>query len=94
MFRAAAGRPDADLREAFAEYVAARLRCSAPAVIGPGLGARLRAAGIDGGLADHAAETLEGLVGERYGLPVTPAGDVATLVEDLESGFSSGGRTA
>ncbi|NRA95365.1 MAG: BatD family protein [Planctomycetes bacterium] len=92
VFRAAAGRPGADLREALAGYVAARLRCPTPAVIAPGLGARLRAADIDGELADRAAEFLEGLVAEGYGSPLKSDGDVVTLVEDLEAGFSSGGR--
>ena len=91
-FRAASGTAGVDIRVAFAEYIAARLRCPAPAVIAPGLGARLRDAGVDGGLADDVAAALEGLVAERYGAPVTADADVAALVEDLESVFLLRGR--
>ena len=50
-----------------AAYLAAHLRCSASAVIGPDLALRLQGAGVAPEVAERAARMLEALVAARYG---------------------------
>jgi hypothetical protein len=63
--RESVGGKDADAR--LAEALAARLRCSVPAVIAPDLEARLVRAGVPEDLAGRSARLLEELVAARYG---------------------------
>jgi hypothetical protein len=86
---ALAEKPDAELGHAFAEYLARRLECQVPAVIGPGLSARLVAAGIPSHKAAAAAALLDELVASRYGGgPLADAAQRArALVEELEIEF-------
>jgi hypothetical protein len=79
-FRARIAQPDAVLADAFSEYLAARMRSSASAMITPDLVSRLTAAGVPAELAARAATLLNGLVAERYGSSV-PAGGKETLEE-------------
>lgn len=94
-FQSATSRSDADMREALAAYLAARLRCPTPAVIAPGLDDRLRAAGVAPELAVRAARALEGLVAEHYGSPSPGSGgDLQGLVGEVERSFASRRRKA
>ena len=90
-------REKADLAGPFARFLAARLRCPDAAVIDPGLGTRLIAAGIGEERARSAAVALEDLVAADYGVAaVDVAGEidvagktVDALVAGLEEEFRS-----
>lgn len=74
---------------AMAEYLGARLRCPAAAVIAPDLAARLTRAGVPDALAARAAALLRELVAARYG---GHAADdrleaARALVDELEHAF-------
>jgi hypothetical protein len=86
---ALAEKPDGELGHAFAEYLAQRLDCPVPAVIGPGLSARLQAAGIPAEKASAAAALLDELVAARYGggPPAEAAQRARAAVEELEIEF-------
>ncbi|MHC4079570.1 MAG: hypothetical protein ACYST0_14150, partial [Planctomycetota bacterium] len=98
-FRARVGRPDTDIGEAFAEFLAAHLDCSAAAVIAPDIGTRLEAAGLSKELAARAAALLESQVAARYdgaaatdgtpadGTPADGGEAVHALVEVLDASF-------
>jgi len=84
------------LREAYAEFVAARLRCSGAAVVAPGLAQRLVKAGVPTELAEQSATALGELLDERFGgragsidpsRTATPD-SVRALVERLEEVFA------
>jgi hypothetical protein len=84
-FHALAARPGADMADAFAAVLAARLDVPPAAVVSPDLADRLVRSGISPDVADQAARTLEALVGARYGgLPPDPALTVG-LVHSIES---------
>ncbi len=94
-YRKRANRPGTELDKTFAEFLGARLRCPAAAVIGPGLSARLREAGVRDDLATRAAALLKSLNAARYAGD-TPAADHALgnhqetaekLVDELEASF-------
>jgi hypothetical protein len=89
VFAARAGEADSDVSAVLAEYLAARLGCTAAAVIAPDLARRLTAAGVSDELATRAAALLEHLVHARYG--GAPHDDAAAaageLVDDLETVF-------
>jgi hypothetical protein len=88
--RAAAATPAADAGAAFTEYLAARLHCAPPAVVGSDLAARLAAAGVAGDLAARAASAFDALVASRYGGDGAPsAAALASLVADLEAASAS-----
>ena len=90
-FRAGALRPDTDVADAFAEYLAAHLRCGLAAVISPDLARRLSAVGVSPQLAARAAATLESLVAARYGGGSAATTDgLPALVEELELSFQRG----
>lgn len=83
-FREAMAR---DLADAFAAYLAARLDCAAATVIGPDLGPRLEAAGVNPEVAARAGAMVERLVGARYGgaaIDDAARSDALALVEELE----------
>ncbi len=81
--RQSLGSDDAELRyRAFAGFLAAHLDCGLGAVVGSGLGARLRAAGVPEEATARAVEAMEGLVDMRYGAPVEVTLDAA-LVDAL-----------
>ena len=88
-FAARVDDEDSDVSAMLAEYLAARLRCSAAAVIGHDLARRLAGAGISDELATRAAALLEHLVHARFG--GAPHDDAAAaageLVDALETGF-------
>jgi hypothetical protein len=94
--REVSSRPAGELGHALAEYLASRLECPVPAVIGPGLTARLEAAGIPPQGAHAVAELLEELVEARYG--GAAASDAAertrVAVELLEIQFRRASRRA
>jgi hypothetical protein len=89
LFKTRMARPDADLAEAFAEYLAARMRCASAAVITPDLEARLEAAGVEAGLARRAATLLTDLVAAHYGGGASDEGREAVdeLVHSLDDSF-------
>ncbi len=89
-------RPGADVSGAFAEFLAARLKCKAAAVIAPRLGERLEAVGVPAELAARAAALLDGLVAARYGGAEPERGAEAArgLVGELEAAFLSHGSAA
>jgi len=60
-------RGDADLADAYADYLAAKLGCARAAVISPDLKDRLVKAGIEEQLASTAADRMERLTAARYG---------------------------
>ncbi|TAH34439.1 MAG: hypothetical protein EYC70_15980 [Planctomycetota bacterium] len=95
-FRADLDRPQADPAAALAEFLAARLRCPAAAVITPDLPERLMHAGVPAGLAARAAALLDALVAARYGAAATPqsAAQARALVGELEDAFQSAERSA
>jgi hypothetical protein len=86
VFRAGTRKPGADPAEAFTGYLAARLRCSAAAVIAPDLQDRLALAGVPAGPAACAAALLEDLVKVRYGGDALPdaMASARALVNRLE----------
>ena len=77
--------PGADPTRVLTEALAEHLGVEPAAVVGPGLGARLVAAGVEADLAARTARTLEALVGARFGgtaeKPARP--DVAELLKDI-----------
>lgn len=89
-FRARSATPGADLADVFAEYLAARLRCPAAAVVAPELPSRLETAGVPGGLASRTGDLLERLVAARYGGGVATPGDAIAaraLVDEIDAAF-------
>ena len=85
-----AARPGPDLADAFAEYLAAHLKCPAAAVIGPDLPASLVSAGLPPDLASRAAAMLERLVAARYSAATVAAGadaNFVALLSELEVSF-------
>jgi hypothetical protein len=89
LFLARARAGGADLRRSFAEYLAARLRCSPSAVVAPELAARLAAAGVPQPLAARAAAMLDELEGARFGrwTPATTGSEASAMVRELEAAF-------
>ncbi len=86
-----ARRPGSDPSQAFAEFLAERLRCPVPAVIGPDLERRLVAAGVPAELARRAGALLERLMAARYGGTAPPAGEeLRELVDSLDASFRRG----
>lgn len=85
---------DAPPAKLLAHALARRLGCSEPAVIGPDLEARLRAAGVAEDLAARAARLMEELVAARYGGPVREdaAGEAQALSRILAQ-TAAGGRS-
>jgi hypothetical protein len=84
--RAATATPGADAGAAFTEYLAARLHCAPPAVVGSDLAARLAAAGVAGDLAARAAAAFDALVASRYGGTGAPDGPtIVAIVDAMES---------
>ncbi|MFH1998624.1 MAG: BatD family protein [Planctomycetota bacterium] len=83
--------PGSDLAQAFAEFLAARLRCPEAAVISPDLAARLEASRVPTEMARRAAELLDLLVAARYGgvLPEDLTRKARSLVDTLEEVFQS-----
>ncbi|HEX5135684.1 MAG TPA: BatD family protein [Planctomycetota bacterium] len=81
--RVAGGGPG--LADAFADFLAAYLKCPRAAVIGPDLAARLLARGFPEPLAARAAALLEHLVAARYGAGGVSAGEVAAVVDGIEA---------
>lgn len=82
---------DTALSEAFAEYLGAKLNCSAAAIVAADLQQRLEATGVDAALAEEVARVLLALVNEHFGREQaqTGTGVVFTLVERLESAFAN-----
>jgi len=88
------GRPDANLAEAFAGYLAAQLGCDVAAVITPDLANRLTAGGLDPPLADATAAALASLVASRYSAGTQTAIDraaLARLADRIEQALRSRG---
>jgi hypothetical protein len=79
--------PGADPTRALTEALAEHLGVAPAAVVGPGLAARLVAAGVETDLAARTARTVEALVGARFGGaaegPTRP--DVADLLTSLDA---------
>lgn len=88
-FHARATSSDAELADAFAEFLAARLGCSTPAVTAPDLSARLVKGGVPADLAARPAQWLEALVAARYGgrAPENAAQTTRELVDALDAAF-------
>ncbi|MCC6671831.1 MAG: BatD family protein [Planctomycetes bacterium] len=76
-FRARLADPAADPGEALIEYLAARLRSGAAAVLAPELPGRLERAGVPAALAARAARCLEALTALRYRGGAAGAGEGA-----------------
>jgi hypothetical protein len=91
-FRVNAQQPGLDLAAAFAEFLAARLRCPAAAVIDPNLEDRLTGAGLRADLAVRTADLLKGLVAANYGSSVKEeeTAHVLHLVNEIEAAFLAG----
>ena len=92
LFTARLAEPDVDLADAFAGYLAARMRCPTASVIGPDLAARLTGSGVPAHLAARAAGLLEDLVAARYGggTPSDSAEAAAReLVVELDAAFQA-----
>ena len=85
-FDAATASDDWDVVEVFSEYLGAKLRLPAAAMIDPGLADRLEKSGIDGELAERCAAFLDEQVTARYGGATGEgARDAArSLVKELE----------
>ncbi len=90
-FAASLEADGADPGEAFAEYLAARLRCPPPAVVGPGLSDRLQRVGVRGKLARRAEDGLRTALAARYGAPAGGGDDLRALARELEHAFREGG---
>jgi hypothetical protein len=90
-FKSRAALSGADLASAFADYLAARLRCSPAAVITGDLLAKLSNAGVPAELTHRAARHLEVLVAAKYGGNPNQVGAAAVqaLVSELENFFKS-----
>jgi hypothetical protein len=93
-FHARLAEPGADLADAFAQYLSARLRCPTATVIAPELPARLRAAGVPAQLADRTAALLASLIAARYGgsAPARGLEESRELVDALEATFAAAER--
>lgn len=88
VFAARRNASGSELADAFADYLAARLRCARAAVVGPDLDARLAAAGIPAALATRTARALQDLLAIRYGgAQVASDTTVPALVGELEAHF-------
>jgi len=87
--QARAGTAGVDLAQAFCEFLAARLGCQLPAVIGTDLAEHLVAAGVPDERAARTAALLDELVAARYGGNAPPSGPerVSELVAELEADF-------
>ena len=89
-FRERIDAPGADAADLLADDLAARLACSASAVIAPDLSRRIAARGVPEELAERAAETLDSLVAARFGggAASEDGGRIAReRVEELEASF-------
>ncbi len=88
-FHSRLGEVGSDPSHALAEYLAARLTCSVPAVIGKGLADKLVAAGVPIDLAGRTEALFEDLVAVRFGgdAPDGGAEMAAQLVAALEVAF-------
>lgn len=91
---ALAARAPGDRAQALAEYLASRLDCPVPAVIGPGLAERLELAGVPSAGAASAAQLLDELVAARYGGAEAPdaSARVRASIEALELAFRRAAR--
>ncbi|MCP3915215.1 MAG: protein BatD [bacterium] len=86
LFRKRSTEPGADALDALSEYLATRLGCAVPAVVGADLPERLRATGAPPELAARAVTVVDALHGARYGgAPAAPFQDVARLVAELDA---------
>ncbi len=87
--RTASADSDSDIAEAFTQFLAALLGCSAAGVIAPSLQAQLEAKGLPTELAAESATLLEALVAERYGGSASAGGPEAAraLVDAVEALF-------
>lgn len=95
-FRSCLKRCDCDPAQAFAAYLAARLRRPDAAVIAPDLEDKLLGAGIPNKTADRAAALLAELVAKRYGSGAADkdrSTDLCDLVGELERDFQVVRRT-
>jgi hypothetical protein len=92
----ALARPGSDPAAAFANYVAARLRCPPAAVVGPQLLERLRKAGIAPDLATDAGALLRELGARRYGGDAVEDAQarVRSAADALEAAFLSSEKPA
>ncbi|MBI1851385.1 MAG: BatD family protein [Planctomycetes bacterium] len=90
-FRMSAGAVGANVAEAYAEFLAARLRCPTASIISPDLRSRLEAAGIPTELAARAAGLCDGLVAARYGSGASALGveSIRRVVDELEAAFQT-----
>jgi hypothetical protein len=91
-FRSTVREPGADLAAAFADYLAAHLRCTSAQVISPELGARLLAAGVPEDTSTRTANLLETLVAMNYGSRLSPEAATAEstrMIDELEPQFRS-----
>lgn len=80
---------DSDLADAFAEFLAAKLRCPQAAVIAPDLSQRLQTAGVSENLSKRAADMLDSLIASRYGGRPSAQNtqSAQTLVQEIEAAF-------
>ena len=90
----AVARQGGDVTAAFAEYLAAHLRCNAAAVVAADLADRLIASGIERATAQRAASWLDAAVAARYGAAAVDVSVAASLVEALEPQFQRRGTPA
>jgi hypothetical protein len=92
--RQVSARPAGELGQALCEYLASRLDCPVPAVIGPGLVERMQKAGIAAEGAEAVAALLNELVAARYGGAVASeaAERTSLAVEALEIEFRRASR--
>ncbi len=81
VFRSAVREPGVDLAAAFAEYLAAHLKCAPAKVISPELQSRLEAVGIPEDPAGRTAKLLESLVAMNYGGTLSPEAAAASAIE-------------
>jgi BatD DUF11 like domain len=93
-FYARLAEPGADLAEALAEFLAARLRCPTATVIAPELPARLARAGVPRELAERTGALLASLIAARYGgsAPARGSEESRALVDALEATFAAAER--
>lgn len=91
---AAKANANASLADIFADYLAAHLRCAAPAVITADLASRLTAAGASPADSVAAARLLDELTHARYGgpPPADAAARASALVAALNSALLAGRR--
>jgi hypothetical protein len=96
VFRTSMAHAATEPADAFASYVAARLRCPPAAVVGPQLAGRLQAAGIPAAMAAEVVALVRELGAQRFGgSAVADARNRSvSLAQELELAFARQERSA